>query len=91
MRALTVRCSASRPVNPVTALRKRFETMRIARLKENFSKVANIGSTDLKDFSDFVKELDQIHKDEFSKTKTSLTTENLVGSDDADENIFKEK
>lgn len=88
MRALSVRCSASRPVNPVTVLRKRFETMRIARLKENFSKIAHIGNIDIKDFSDFVIDLDKIHKDEIEKIKVSLTTES---SNDTDENVFKEK
>lgn len=68
----TLRCFASRdtpelpkPPSPINEARKAFEKRRLVSLKENFSKLVMIATSDGKELSDFAKELDELHKKEF--------------------------
>lgn len=68
----SLRCVASRDVpevpkpSPIQESRKAFEKRRLVSLKENFSKLVMIASADAKELTDFAKELDELHKKEFS-------------------------
>lgn len=62
---LRVRCSQQNSTNPVTVARKKFEKAREQTLKENFNRLVFIATNDVRQVTDFVKELDEIHKKAF--------------------------
>ena len=97
---VTPRCCASKKnetnqVNPVTVSRKRFEAKRGASLKENLNKLLVIANADIKEYGDFIKELDEIHKKEVNvfidKVKTGGPASSTSSPEDEGENIFVSK
>ena len=91
-------CSSEKKINPVSVTRKNFEKTRSESLKENFNKLIVIASSDIKEYSDFFKELDEIHKKElsqfadnlkqnFSKSNSSSSSVKVID----EENIFVDK
>jgi hypothetical protein len=70
--AFKIRCSSSsekKPPNPVQKARKTFEKKRGDSLKENVNKLILIANKDIKEYGDFIKELDEIHKKELKKRR----------------------
>ena len=55
--------------NNIVAARKLFENKRLVSLKENVNKLILIATADTKEISDFVKELDELHKKELNYNK----------------------
>lgn len=104
---VTSRCCASsssssskkvgeNPVNPVTVSRKRFEAKRGVSLKENLNKLLVIANADIKEYGDFIKELDEIHKKEvntfFDKVKAGPSASSTSSEEEGEgENIFVSK
>lgn len=76
--------------NILNVSRKEFETKRLSQIKENFNKFLTIGSSELKEYSDFFKELDKIHKDTVDELKKEYgwTKETTMSLDSIEENIF---
>jgi alanyl-tRNA synthetase len=90
-------CSSEKKVNPVNVIRKNFEKIRSESLKDNFNKLMVIAASDIKEYSDFFKELDEIHKKELSQLADNLK-EQFSNSNPSspvkvidDENIFVDK
>lgn len=83
-RSLTCVATSQKPQNNIAAARKAFEKRRLASVKENFNKLVLIATSDTKEISDFVKELDELHKKHFDRT----TPQNDESRDD---NIFLEE
>ncbi len=67
--------SAERPKQRslITNARKKFEKKRLETLKENINKLAFIATLDTKEITDFVKELDECHKEYFKSKKHDKT------------------
>ena len=55
----------SQSLNTINVARKAFEKRRLASAKENFNKLMLIATSDTKDITDFVTELDKLHKERF--------------------------
>ncbi len=87
--AFSIQC-CNKKENPVQKARKVFEKKRGDSLKENVNKLIAIANKDIKEYGDFIKELDEIHKKELKKDKKKTTTETIESVDDSD-NIFLEK
>lgn len=87
-----LRCFATRDTpevpkpSPINEARKAFEKRRLVSLKENFSKLVMIATADGKELSDFAKELDELHKKEFSTLFEKAVPQGAKTS----ENIFLE-
>ncbi len=99
-RMLTCRChaSAEKKENPITVARKAFEKKRAVNAKENLNKVIRVADADLKEYGNFFKELEEIHRKEFLSfhdkmiaplKKTTDSSDEKVVAEDEDENIFK--
>jgi hypothetical protein len=94
---VTSRCCASKKneTNPVTVSRKRFEAKRGVSLKENLNKLLVIANADIKEYGDFIKDLDEIHKKEVNtfidKVKAGGPSSSSSSSEDEGENIFVSK
>jgi hypothetical protein len=95
---VTSRCCASKKseTNPVSVSRKRFEAKRGVSLKENLNKLLVIANADIKEYGDFFKELDEIHKKEVNafidKVKAGGSSPaSSSSSEDEGENIFVSK
>lgn len=86
----SLRCFASRDVpnlpkqpSPIQESRKAFEKKRLVSLKENFSKLVMIATSDAKEIADFAKDLDELHKKEFNaffqkgSSQTSKESDNI--------------
>lgn len=56
--------------------RKAFEEKRYNHIKENFNKFVAIGNSEIKMYTDLIKELDEYHKN-LSKKKESSVTEDF--------------
>jgi hypothetical protein len=84
---LKINCSI-KSNNPIVDARKRFEQKRNIVLKDNFNKIANIASSEIKDLKGFIDELDQLHRKEFDKLVNK--TPEIIEADEID-NIFKEE
>lgn len=82
---LKINCSL-KSENPIVDARKRFEKKRNIVLKDNFNKIANIASSEVKDLKGFIDELDQLHRKEFDKLLNKNAE--VVEADEID-NIFK--
>lgn len=82
----SVKCSvASRdnsPKNNIVAARKLFESKRLVSLKENVNKLILIATSDTKEISDFIKELDELHKKELNYNKKKSDSEENEDEDD---------
>jgi anion-transporting ArsA/GET3 family ATPase len=79
--------------NILNVSRKDFETKRLSQIKENFNKFLTIGSSELKEYSDFFKELDKIHKDTIDELKKEYgwiqdKTQTTMSMDSIEENVF---
>lgn len=95
------KCYASkdRKENPITVVRKAFEKKRAVNAKDNLNKLLIVADSDLKEYANFFKELDEIHRKEFATLhdkvvapfrKGSESSEEKTDDDDTnDENIFK--
>ena len=86
-RSVVCVASAKKTESPIVRARKAFETKRMASLKENLNKIVAIATADVKELTDFVKELDDLHRKELMPGK-SKTEESVVDEDQNDENIF---
>lgn len=88
-RSLVCVASAKKAESPIVRARKAFESKRMVSLKENLNKIVAIATADVKELTDFVKELDDLHKKELmpNKYKTSETSA-VEEEDQSDENIF---
>ena len=84
---LNIQCCQKKE-NPVQKARKIFEKKRGDSLKENVNKLVAIANKDIKEYGDFIKELDEIHKKELKKDKKPTNTDSM---DESGENIFLEK
>lgn len=89
-------CSSEKKVNPINVTRKNFEKIRSESLKDNFNKLMVIASSDIKEYSDFFKELDEIHKKELSQLADNLKEQFSKSQPSSvtvidDENIFVDK
>jgi len=90
-------CSSEKKTNPISVSRKNFEKTRSESLKENFNKLMVIASSDLKEYSDFFKELDEIHKKELGQLADNLKEQFSKSNSSSavkvidDENIFVER
>lgn len=74
------------PKNHIVAARKLFESKRLVSLKENVNKLILIATADTKEISDFVKELDELHKKELNYNKKKSDEEDDDDDDtDADD------
>lgn len=74
----------------VQVFRKKLEDARGPVAKDNVNKFIAIAAADTKFVSDFVKDLDQFHKDVFETIKSSPQPEHVVVEVvDAEENVFK--
>lgn len=103
---IVCKCYASKDQkteNAITIARKAFEKKRAVNAKENLNKVLLVADTDLKEYYNFFKELEEIHRKEFltlhdkvvaplkrvtGSTDEKVKTDEAVEEDD-DENIFK--
>lgn len=81
-----VASSAKKTESPILRARKAFETKRMVSLKENLNKIVAIATADVKELTDFVKELDELHKKELMPSKYSKAED--TSEDQTDENIF---
>ena len=88
-RSLKCLATSQKPQNNITVARKAFESRRFISVKENFNKLVLIATSDTKEISDFMKELDLLHKKHFEKTPTTPTT-STTDESSSDENIFLE-
>ena len=77
------------PKNHIVAARKLFESKRLVSLKENVNKLILIATADTKEISDFVKELDELHKKELNYNKKKSDEEDE--DDDEDNNDEDDK
>jgi alanyl-tRNA synthetase len=89
-------CSSAKKENPISSARKAFEKKRTASLKENVNNLLSIANSDIKEYSGFIKELDDLHKKEFQQVfdslKTRLNKNNADLKESSDEeNIFVDK
>jgi hypothetical protein len=87
-------CEAKKPKeNPINISRKAFEKKRSVTLKENVNTLLKIANIDIKEAGDFIKELDELHKDAlkkaFKKDGKEDSESDSVTVVDEDENIFK--
>ena len=92
-------CESKKPKeNPINASRKAFEKKRGVTLKENVNALLKIANTDIKESGDFIKNLDELHKQalkEIFKKKESEesvvkeSVEISVVDENENENIFK--
>ena len=87
-------CESKRPKeNPINSSRKAFEKKRNLTLKENVNVLLKIANIDIKEYGDFIKELDELHKNELSKVfkKQQSFDEASISLGEAinEENIFK--
>lgn len=73
--------------NKIVDARRSFEKRRLVSVKENFNKLVMIATADVKELSDFLKELDDAHKRELMQ-KPSASTESRDDSGDSSENVF---
>lgn len=96
--ALVTKCCSSKNLKetPVTVARKRFEAKRGVSLKENLNKLLVIATADIKEYGDFVKELDDIHRKEvkelFNKAKSSVVGDSAESvAEEEGENIFVDR
>lgn len=87
-RSLVCVASAKKTESPIVRARKTFETKRMVSLKENLNKIVAIATADVKELTDFVKELDDLHKKELMPGKSKTTDESVAEEDQSDENIF---
>jgi len=92
------KCSTEKTETPISISRKQFEKKRSESLKDNVNKLLAIASNDVKEYSAFFKELDEIHKKELEqfadklKDKFSKSTKsNVTVVEVDDENIFIDK
>ena len=78
-RSLTCVASSQKPQNSIAAARKAFEKRRTSSVKENFNKLVLIATSDTKEITDFMKELDELHKKQFEsfKKKDESNEENV--------------
>lgn len=91
--------SEKKKESPISISRKQFEKKRNVSLKENVNKLLAIASGDVKEYSEFFKELDDIHKKELGqfidKVKANFSksqeTSVIDEDDENDENIFTNK
>lgn len=87
-------CTDKKPPNPVQKARKTFEKKRGDSLKENVNKLIAIANKDIKEYGDFIKELDEIHKKELNKKKKAPTPTDSTTTSSSDEeeySIFLDK
>lgn len=92
-RSATCRATSSRdnsPKNNIVAARKLFESKRLVSLKENVNKLILIATADTKEISDFIKELDELHKKELNYNKKKSDEENEDEDEDDDEDSEKD-
>lgn len=87
-RSLVCVASAKNTESPIVRARKAFETKRMVSLKENLNKIVAIATADVKELTDFVKELDELHKKELMPGKSKATEASVEEEDQSDENIF---
>ena len=90
---LNIKCCQKKE-NPVQKARKAFEKNRGDSLKENVNKLIAIANKDIKEYGDFIKELDEIHKKELKKDKkpaNASAAESIESIDDSSDNIFLDK
>ncbi len=95
----TFKCFAAKDKkeNPITVARKAFEKKRAVNAKENLNKVLRVADSDLKEYFNFFKELEEIHRKEFLELHDKMIapvkkmTEQSVEEKDSEdeENIFK--
>lgn len=82
-----VASSGKKTESPIFRARKAFENKRMVSLKENLNKIVAIATADVKELTDFVKELDELHKKELMPGKAKRD-ETVADEDQNDENIF---
>lgn len=88
-RSVVCVASAKKTESPIVRARKAFETKRMASLKENLNKIVAIATADVKELTDFVKELDDLHRKELMPGKSKpIADESVAEEDQNDENIF---
>lgn len=68
--------------NRIADARKAFEKRRLVSVKENFNKLVMIATSDVKELTDFLKEIDEAHKQELMPKSGP--------SPDSGENIFRD-
>jgi len=92
----SAKCRASTdnsPKNNIVAARKLFESKRLVSLKENVNKLILIATADTKEISDFVKELDELHKKELNynkkKSEEDADTPDSEDTLDSEESVLK--
>jgi len=61
--------SSSKADNPIVQARKRFEVARQTAVKDTFNKLSAIAAADVKQVTDFLVELDTLHKKELQMQK----------------------
>jgi len=92
----STKCRASgdnSPKNNIVAARKLFESKRLVSLKENVNKLILIATADTKEISDFVKELDELHKKELNynkkKSEEEVDIPDSEDTPDSEESVLK--
>lgn len=67
-RCFCVASCSKKPDSTIVQARQRFEKKRMVSLKENFNKLMMIATADTKELVDFIKELDDLHKEHMMPT-----------------------
>lgn len=81
------RCNATEPEKPLRAARLAFEKKRTESVKKNLSDLLVIATADVKEYTEFLKEIDLLHRKEFEKFIPKK--EQKVSEEVEEENIFK--
>lgn len=88
--SVVTRCAAAKKSNPITVSRKNFEQKRTKSLKENFNQLLLIANSDIREYTDFIKELDELHRNEFKGIVDKFKTPKEE-DEETEENIFVKK
>jgi hypothetical protein len=87
-RSIICVASSKKPDNPVVAARKAFEKRRMTSVKENFNKLVVIATADAKEVTDFLKELDEIHKKALMPKSELMATSSNSSGEGEEDNTF---
>lgn len=89
-------CSAKKTnETPINVARKNFEKKRVSSLKENFNTLLSIANSDVKQYTEFLKEIDELHKKELKQFVDKVKPRDVTSSDlketSEEDNIFLDK
>jgi hypothetical protein len=91
-------CSAKKSnETPINVARKNFEKKRVSSLKENVNTLLTIANADVKQYTEFFKELDELHKKELKQFVDKVKSREVVASSSdiketsEEDNIFLDK